>query len=71
MALLSRLQRAADVVALGYLRNAADFQCFLKANRQPKTLINCVAAARASMNQQLASPEPRIALMQVTLLGLF
>ena len=72
MALLSGLQRAADVVALGYLLSPADFQRCLKANPTAKTHINFVAAARASMNQQLVrSGTSYPAVMQVTSLGLF
>jgi CRP-like cAMP-binding protein len=55
MALLSGRPRQADVVALTYCRllvlRKAEFERFLAANPEARTMINHIAEERLSMNQ--------------------
>jgi len=65
MALLSGRPRQADVVALTYCRllvlRKADFERFLAANPDARTLINQIAQARLSMNQGDRDRTPEVA----------
>jgi monovalent cation:H+ antiporter, CPA1 family len=65
MALLSGRPRQADVVALTYCRllvlRKADFERFLAANPDARTLINQIAQARLSMNQGDGDRTPEVA----------